>query len=217
MDTRLKKWINWLKIIEYEIYDLVLKKDIFWNVQALIEKNERIQKPSIFYKYMGDTYVSHVIIGIRRQVKIDNKSISFTRLLSEISKDPKRISRKYYTNLYKDSVVDFMADKDFDKFCGENRNYISQKMVENDLTALRNVANKCEDFADKRIAHRDKRDPKSLLKFGDVDECIDFLDNLYCKYHLMFHAEWTGSLKPSYLTDWKAIFDHPWRILDNEI
>jgi hypothetical protein len=217
MDTRFKKWINWLKIIESEIYDLVLTKDIFWRVQDLIRKNKRIQKPSIFYRYMGDTYVSHVIIGIRRQVKIDKQSISFARLLSEISQDPKRITRKYFVSLYKDSVVEDIADNDFDKFCGADPSYISQKMVEDDLDSLRRVANKCEDFADKRVAHRDKRDPKSLLKFGDVDDCIDFFDNLYCKYHLIFHAEWTGSLKPSYLTDWEAIFDHPWRVPDSGI
>ena len=166
---------------------------------------------------MGDTYVSHVIIGIRRQLKIDNKSISFAKLLSEISLDPKRISRKYYVGLYKGSTVELMADKDFDKFSGEDRDYILQDMVKNDLEELRMVANKCEDFADKRIAHRDKRDPKSLLKFGDLDKCIDYLDKLYCKYHLIFHAEWTGSLKPSYLTEWEAIFDHPWRMPEKEI
>jgi len=161
---------------------------------------------------MGNTYVSHVIIGIRRQVKIDSQSISFARLLSEISQDPKRITRKYFVSLYKGSVVEDIADEDFDKFCGADPNYISQKMVEDDLDSLRRVTKKCEDFADKRVAHRDKRDPKSLLKFGDVDDCIEFFDNLYCKYQLIFHAESTGSLKPSYLTDWEAVFDHPWRI-----
>ena len=217
MDTRFKKWINWLKIIESEIYDLVLTKDIFWQVQDLIRKNKEIQKPSIFYRYMGDTYVSHVIIGIRRQLKIDSQSISSARLLSEISQDPKRVTRKYFVSLYKGSAVEDIADKDFDKFCGADPSYISQKMVEDDLNSLKKAANKCEDFADKRVAHRDKRDPKSLLRFGDVDDCIDFLDKLYCKYNLIFHAEWTGSLKPSYLTDWKAIFDHPWRVPERGI
>lgn len=217
MDNKFNKWIKWLKIIKSEIYDLVLTKDIFWKVQDLIRKNERIQGKSIFCKYMGDTYVSHVIIGIRRQVKTDHQSISFARLLSEISRHPEIITRKNFVNLYKNSVVEDIADNDFDQFCGPNRSYISQKMVEDDLDSLKKVAKKCEDFADKRVAHRDKRDPNGLLTFGDVNDCIDLFDKIYCKYHLIFHAEWSCSLKPSYLNDWEAIFDHPWRIPDSGI
>ncbi len=136
MDTKLKKWIKWLKIIESEIYDLIITKDIFWEVQDLIKKNKKIQKPSIFNKYMGDTYISHVIIGIRRQVKIDNKSISFARLLSDINKDPIKITRNYFINLYKGSAVEDIADNDFDQFCGEDRNYISHNMVKDDLDSF---------------------------------------------------------------------------------
>jgi hypothetical protein len=217
MDTKLKKWIEWLKIIESEIYDLIITKDIFWQVQDLIKKNKKIQEPGVFNKYMGDTYISHVIIGIRRQVKEDNQSISFARLLLDINKDPEKVTRDYLVSLYKGSAVEDIADNDFDQFCGENRSYISHKMVKADLNSFIQAANKCEEFADKHIAHRDKRDPKRLLKFEDVDDCIDCFDKLYCKYHLLFHAEWIDSLQPSYLIDWKAVFDHPWRVPENGI
>ncbi|MCJ7654537.1 MAG: hypothetical protein MUO97_04420, partial [Dehalococcoidia bacterium] len=212
-----KKWIKWLGIIEVEVQQLLIAKDIFWTVQNLIKRNKRIQKPSSFYRYLGDTYVSHVLMGIRRQVKIDRQSISLARLLSEIASDPKRISRNYYKTLYIGSTVEAHADRDFDKFCGDDPNCISVQMVTLDLEHLREVTKKCENFADRRIAHRDKHKPNVLPKFIEVDECIEVLDKLCVKYHSIFHAAWTKSLMPTYQYDWLQIFNEPWNLLEEEL
>jgi hypothetical protein len=217
MDPKLKKWIRWLKSIEVEITQLVIAKDIFWSVQKLIDKNNKIQKPSSFFKYMGDTYISFIVMGIRRQIKIDSQSISFVRLLSEIERSSKKISRKYFKQLYKGSSVEFLADNDFNQFCiNLGDPYISSAMVRNDLIELRKVACLCEEFADKIIAHSDKRAPKTLPTFNDADEAIDFLDKLYVKYHLIFHAASMQSLMPVYQYDWQQIFDYPWRSSNKE-
>jgi hypothetical protein len=62
MDQRLKKWIKWLKVCKDEIQSLLVYRDIFLNVQKLIKKNKTIQKPSSFYRYLGDTYISHAVV-----------------------------------------------------------------------------------------------------------------------------------------------------------
>ena len=48
MDPKLSKWIKWLKIIETEIYELVLYKDVFWSVQDLIKKMKRSKNRAYF-------------------------------------------------------------------------------------------------------------------------------------------------------------------------
>ena len=214
MDHKLIKWIKWLKTVEDEISHLVVNKDIFWSVQKLIKENKKIQKPSSFYRFLGDTYVSHALIGVRRQIKIDSQSISFHRLLKEITENPEILSREYFRELYKGSVLEELgqADKDFNQFCGNTPDHISKQMVAQDIATLIDYAKKCEDFADKRIAHTDKRDPKFPLTFEDLNNSIDFLDKLCCKYNLIFHAHSSESLMPTYQYDWKAIFDEPWRI-----
>lgn len=210
MDSKLKKWLKWLAIIELEISSLVDAKDIFWKVQDLIKKNQRIQKPGIFNNYLGETYISHVIIGIRRQIKKNKQSISFIRLLDEICQNPEKVSRKYFVSLQGSAIKDW-ANKDFDQFCGTNINHISLSMVENDIIELSKNANKLEKYADKRIAHRDNTALKEIVTFGDIDDCIDFMNKLYCKYHLILLAGSMKSLKPSDLGDWMAVFDYPWR------
>ena len=84
-------------------------------------------------------------------------------------------------------------------------------MILQDIKELTIHAAKCEDFTDKVIAHTDKRDPKQPLTFGDVDNCISYMDKLICKYSLIFHATYTESLMPTYQYDWQEIFDEPWR------
>ena len=202
-----------MKSINEEVTHLVIAKDIFWSVQNLIRTNNKIQKPSSFYRYLGDTYIAFIAMGIRRQIKVDGQSISFARLLSEIECYPEKISRQFFRELYKGSSVEFLVDNDFNRFC-ENPGdpHISSRMVHEDLTQLRQIACLCEDFADKMIAHRDKKEPKILPTFEDANNTIDILDKLYVKYHLIFHAESMESLMPVYQYDWKQIFDYPWRL-----
>ena len=52
-------------------------------------------------------------------------------------------------------------------------------MVCNDLAQIKDVARRCEDFADRRVAHRDKRDLEVLPTFDALDRCIEDLDKLY--------------------------------------
>lgn len=79
-------------------------------------------------------------------------------------------------------------------------------MVKTDLETVKLQAKKIEDFADKRIAYHDKKKPKKLPTFTEVDDCINLLDQLYVKYHLAFHSSSMESLMPTYQYNWKAIF-----------
>jgi hypothetical protein len=216
MDHRLSKWIRWLKVVHNDIQQLLVKRNIFWEVQDIIKNNTEIQKPSSFYSYLGDTYIAYISIGIRRQVKLDKQSISFARLLTELTETPAILSRKYYVGLYKGATVEHLAERNFDRFCGNDKSCISSDMVASDLETLNLAASVVEDFADKRIAHHDKRQPKVLPRFEQVDQCLDTLDRMYCKYHGVFHASAMSSLMPVYQYDWKKIFTVPWLRYEEE-
>jgi hypothetical protein len=210
MDAKLSKWLRWLEVIKGEVQDLVMTKCTFRDVHKLIKDNPQLHQPSSFYDYLSRTYVSHVVIGIRRQLKCDSQSISLAGLLEELVDTPEVFTRAYYVGLYKGSVVEHFANKDFDKFAIQGSPHIDPTLVAADLAQLRVASMRCEDFADKRVAHRDKREPKELPTYNEVDACIDVLDNLYVRYLLLFHASNMTSLLPEMQYDWKAIFRVPW-------
>lgn len=210
MDPRLEKWLRWLDVIKTEIQDLVVAKHTFREVQKMIAANTKLQTSNSFYRYFTSTYVSHTVIGLRRQIKTDPQSISLALLLQEMEQTPEVLSRKYFVSLYKGSIVENLADDDFDRFATPGAQHIDPALVAADIQKLRDATARCEDFADKRVAHRDKREPRVLPTYNEVDGCIDLLDEVYVKYFLLFHAKAMDSLLPTWQYDWKEIFRTPW-------
>lgn len=221
MDSRLAKWLRWFKIVEGEVQDLVVAKHIFHEIQGMIRDNPRLHQYSSFYSYFSNTYVSHVIIGVRRQVKCGNlkdgnQSISMACLFKEMMATPETFTRAHYTTKYKGSVKEGYANITFDKFAASGAPHINPDLVVADLSRLQAAAKHCEDFADKRVAHRDKREPKELPIFNEIDTCIDLLDELYVKYFLLFHASGMETLLPTWQYDWTSIFRVPWLPVSEE-
>jgi len=112
--------------------------------------------------------------------------------------------------LYKNSNVEDLADKDFDNLSGLGLLHIKASTICSDLHLLRKKTKPCEDFSDKRIAHTDKKAPKSIPTFNELNDAIDTLDKLYVRYHLMFHAVDMKTTLPIRQYDWKEVFRHPW-------
>lgn len=210
MDDRFDKWNKWLDVIYSEITTLSVNRNIFWEVQDIIKNNPKIQKPSSFYEFLGGVYVTSALIGVRRQVKIDKNSISFARLLKEICDIPQVLSRTRFVSLYKGSTAEQFADRDFDKFAGKAGSHVDPDLVNFDLEKLKKKAKECEKYADRRVAHFDRRAIKNIPTFADLDDYIDFLEELIRKYYLLFRATSLVSILPVYQYDWKAIFREPW-------
>ncbi len=214
MNDRFKKWDKWLGIIEKEVTNLFRYQHIFNEVQEIIKKNPIIQKPSSFYEFMGTSYVSLVVMGIRRQVKADSQSISFARLLKEINETPEVLTRKRFVSLYSSGFGIELGDRDFNTFAEEDSDFVDSSRILQDLEKLKMAGKNLENFADKRLAHSDERDPKIVPLFQDIDESIHFLGELLKKYVLLFRAQGMISVLPVYQYDWKAIFKHAWVTAD---
>lgn len=213
MDQRFEKWERWLETIREEVMDLVRSKHIFWKLGDIVKNNPKIQKPNSFYKFAGDTYVAYSVMSVRRQIKYSKckQSISFVGLLKEIIQTPCVLSRERFVALYgKDAQ--FEANHDFAQFTQEYTDYIDPCLVHQDLHKLKELGNKVEEFADRQIAHYDKRPAKKVPSFGELDDCIDFLAELTEKYWFLFKSvdirdDWV----PTPVEDhWEEIFRQPW-------
>ena len=231
---KLEKWLRWMETIHNEIRALVQDANMFWEVQDIIRENPRIQKPNAFYSYLARTYLSHALIGLRRQTQLQKDSISFVRLLDEIAKNPGELSRSYFNSHYPSSngpdldevvgrtdleavrLVDSSQRKatikmdDFAPYADANGVHVSPQMVKTDLARLGSAVATHEEFADKWLARWDKRAPTVVPTFKELDDCIKLLDQTYVKYHFLFHAESMDTLMPTYQYEWKRIFCEPW-------
>jgi hypothetical protein len=210
MDKKLAKWLQWFETVEREVEDLLIARHTFTSLQGMIASNPALQQPSSFWEYLSQTYVSYVLIGLRRQTKVDRQAISFARLLSEMEESPRTLTRKYFVGLYADSPMKRYADQDFERFAQAGAAHIDASLVTDDGRRLAAAAQACEAFADRRIAHLDERKPKHVPTFREVDACINLLDQLCVHYRLLFHASSMDTLLPTWQYDWTAIFRVPW-------
>lgn len=211
MKQKLEKWLRWLKDMKGEIRELVIAKYIYHEIINIRDNNPHLNKRgNIFYEYLAHTYTSHTISGIRRQVKYHKQSISMVRFFKEIISEPEILSRKRYVALYKKLPEIDWADKDFNQFASPDSTYINPDLVTKDLISLEESSLLLEAFADSHIAHKDQSGLKDLPTYNEVDSCIELLEKLYIKYHMLFYAEDIDTLLPEPPYDWKNIFLVPW-------
>lgn len=99
--------------------------------------------------------------------------------------------------------------QEFDRLAGRGALNINPQMVSDDLRILKDKVSKIRNFANKRIAHFDEYSFKDFPTFGDLDDCLDFMEELLKKYMLLLHAD-SSDILPSFLYDWEKIFRYPW-------
>ena len=212
MDQKFAKWDGWLDEIYKEVVRLVERQQIFGEVQGIIKENSEIQEPNAFYRFLESTYADSNIMGVRRQIRPHKKSISLVGLLKDIIENPTALSRERFVKLYKTNMQS-IANRIFDeRFSIRYRNHIDPAIVQQDLDELKARGDKVEAFADKRLAHWDKKQPV-IPTFGELNACIDCLKELTIKYLLLFRAEdLTNCFVPSFITDvdMTKIFSVPW-------
>ena len=210
-DQRFEKWNQWLEIIRIDVTNLSVSRHIFWEVQNIIKANAKIQLASSFYEWMGPAYAVFQSVGLRRLVDSRKDTVSFRRLLAEIARQPGVISRERYVALYEDSVIrKRIADRAFDKFAGPGKPHIDPGMVRKDHDQLIRKIEGMKDYVDKRVAHFAEREPTRLPTYGDIDDCLDFVEALLKKYLAVLRAEAHLEILPTWQYDWKQIFRYPW-------
>lgn len=214
---KLEKWLKWMQVIHDEIQLLVWEAKMFWEVQDIIRQNPRIQRPNPFYRYLGRSYVFHTLTGLRRQIKPQKDSISFMGLLEDIAQNPTELSLTYYRSCRGEFVIldRDVVKEEFSQYADSTGKYVCPQKVTADMDKLKKAAEACEEFVDKRVAHRDRRQPRVVPTYDQLDDCIKLLDEMYVKYHLLFYAVGMTTLYPEPQYNWKDIFYQPWLVSEN--
>jgi len=195
---------------------MLIARHVFWKVQDIIRSNPRIQTGNLFYKWLGDAYVTDMLIKIRRQgAPTWSDDISFSQLLKEISESPQVLSWKRFKNLYQGSVVKDFARRDFKKHFGWKKNvkreHINPAMARRDHRQLNKMIKKLKWFTDKRVAHLSVKKTRRIIRFSDLKPALDFLEKLAIKYELVLNGSNYGdSIFPAGGEEWVEIFRVPW-------
>lgn len=206
-------WISTLEHIENAVSKLLWNRYLFREFMDIVEKNPNLPANNFFIVWMWENYLLNAAIGVRRMVDRNNRSVSLYLLLKSIKENPEILSRGRYTELFKDSgfADDYnYINECFDRLVGKGKDYIDPKDMEKDIELLLKIrADRLITYANKTIAHLDKKKIKKIPTIKDLDDSIDLLEKLVQKYSAIFHAASIGLL-PIAQIPWKNIFKIPW-------
>ncbi len=205
-----------MKTITRDVQMLYFYRDIFLGVHQIVEKNERIDKRSLFFSFFANIYIDSVVMGIRRQCKKkrNDDSVSLAKLLSEIAKHPELITRSNFNELYRNSnspVKETYMREDFNRFADPGSSHIDGARVEKDIETLKDECKKAETYADKRVAHWDEKTLIDDLKWDDVLKPLDVLGDMVKRYNLLL----LGLDVEIHPVPWYPIyhiFEEPWSV-----
>ncbi|MDE0424640.1 MAG: hypothetical protein OXN25_07225 [Candidatus Poribacteria bacterium] len=214
MNQQFEKWNKWLEDYIYpETTELVSFQYIFRKIAKMANENPTFQQLESFHWFIKSTYFDYAVMACRRQLKSDRKSVSFVRLLEDIIKFPEVMSRERFVNLYSKDMRTHASQIFSQRFSGACKDYIDPIIVQQNLCELKSHGGKIgkvEDFADKRVAHSDRRSSDSPT-FDELDACIDCLKKFTQSYRFLFRGmgENDDLLMPGINEYWDETFRNP--------
>lgn len=207
-----RRWKRWLPSMRRDLTDLLGKREIFWELQEVAKENPRISDPGSFFDWMCSNYIVAVTVGIRGFTDQSGQSQSLWRMLYEMLENPRAIDRGTHVRMYRGSPVgEHFGHITFDNVVGEGRRYLPEQALRSDLRMIEDASERVRRFVNKRVAHRNPPGKiRRLPKFRELDEALDTLDQVFCKYNLLLTAQGMTTLHATRQYNWREVLWEPW-------
>jgi hypothetical protein len=211
-------WNRWAAAIEQVKVDLqstINDRAVYQGFNEVVRENEdwiRQHQGLLFYDFVVRSYVARVALGVRRQVRVKDDAISLVRIMSQMRDCAAQLTLDFY-------LERFPRNPDYDvpwqewtfKQISEDGRVASTTIIDAHIGELKRLTTEIEAFADKTLAHRDKKGYSGKVTFNDLDAAVDALDDIACKYISVLTGKGYSSLQATIVFDWKRIFRVPWR------
>jgi hypothetical protein len=211
------RWRSWLKPMSLDLDTLKWKQEIFWELQEISKKNNKILKPGDFFNWMCDNYNIALTVGLRRFDDQDLRSRSLWVMLYEILKNPGVINRNTHLKLYNKDQKN-LGNATFDTLVGSSKERLSQKKVRSDLKALEDAAERIRRLVNKRIAHFTKPGGiKKIPTYVELDNLLDVIIKILGRYNLLLTATNISAGAEKLPNTWTKVLQKPWLDPESEI
>lgn len=209
MPGKLGKWSRWLTVIAAELQPLIAGREMHDRVCTLVRVHPELSAENPFFTFLDMLYAQYAAMSIRRQLKLDSKSISLAALLKDISEHPGILTPHRWERL-PEGEPRVVARHAYERLARRDGVSIDPAAVRRDLEGLRSVCRTSVAFADRRVAHLDKRPRIEPPPAEELDHAIDALLNRYVEYRALVQGAAPPSLAADLDPDWVAIFRRPW-------
>jgi hypothetical protein len=162
---------------------------------------------------MASAFTQATAVGVRRQAKDNDKSVSLKRFLLEVKRYPELVSREHYLSLYAGTEASHVerGHRDFDRVAGQGHAHIPAALVEDQLRQLCQAVDAIEHYVDRRIAHYDQRGvARPTPTLADLTAALQILERIVILYWRLLKGPVMTTLMPAIQVDWQNIFRFSW-------
>ena len=184
-----------------------------FTIRSVIEAKPYVQRSGIVEHWLTRCYTTSQITAIRRQIDQDRRAASLWRCLDLLAKKPAMATRSWFSGQLEDRgtdpryLVSLVAA--FDRFAGPGEDYVSTRLLIEDMERLVAAANTAKTVVNKVLAHHEYRPGVASpeITWGEFDNAIDVVGDLYKKYYGLRHpGSVLGNLIPDLPPGWDRVF-----------
>jgi len=210
LEETVNGWAEQLKRLTAELNHLAHVDNVFWQVQAIIAADAALNVGDVFQQWIGTTYVSTIVTGLRRLVDKRFGSLSLFRL-------PDRMGASCSVILTRDRFVcgwetqlRGYANRSFDELGGRGLNYIPRSAIESRRKRLRQALEPVIEYANEHVTHL-REAPKGVeitfhqVRLGLVEA---FVVTRWCS--ILIAGGEPISPVPAIQTNWLEVFRRSW-------
>ena len=104
-----------------------------------------------------------------------------------------------------------MGQLDFDEVAGKGSDQIPVSLIDQQLQRIADASARLEEYADRRVAHFDKRGPaRPLPTFSELSAAIGTLEEIVILYSRLLKGGSLSTMLPTIIFDWKDVFRFAW-------
>ncbi len=106
---------------------------------------------------------------------------------------------------------DFFWQEPTFKYVSQDGRVASEDLISRDIDGLKRLTMQVEAYVDKDLAHLDRRGFTGTVTFNDLDNALDALDRIACRYICLLTGGYRDTLEATIQGAWREIFTVPLR------
>jgi hypothetical protein len=222
-----EKWCGWISSIRENVADLYFNRAVFQRLLQLGQDHptratvtgELITiSANAFWHYLHRTYIDYAAAAVRRQSRKHKDSISLLGLLHDVAGHTSLITRADFLLA---EALPYADGRDprkepngfFDRFATPDAATIDAAFVRDDIGALEVAARDITMYADRAVAHLDKRGSEALADLEAIDDPVEVIGRLLQKYGRLIAHQGDDLHRPPVVVieaNLRTLFSQPW-------
>jgi hypothetical protein len=185
IEEQREQWTEASEDVEYELISLFNTRQV-WEILSAVMTAKGTDNRATVVDYLNGTYVATICLAVRRQLDTDQKSNSLVRCLQRVVDQPELMNRERFAAMHVAAAGhDFDPNVAFDRYAEPGENVVSARLMAQWVEDLRADTAPVEKYADRVIAHRDRR--SAQLLYGEIDVALIGLEKAVKRFWGLAH------------------------------